>query len=335
MSDLKTATSALPGLQIAATQLTTSEVALYTCPAGVTFLGDIWLTNVSGTPTGSISLVKSGDTASASNRIFSRAFTAGEAVKLSNVKLAPGDFISGIASAGTAVSVVVDGTAFSAATVGAPTGIQDDAIGTGGRTASSGTVTGTNTIGTGNNRYLLGALMVTHQSASVGYASYDTLTMGCTAGAMTRLVSIDFTQSTNINGSIHIFGRANPTSSSTQTLTGTMAEAGLTVNLTLASMSLSGVASTTGAATTGPSSAATLSLGVSSASGHRAVFAGGFLDAPMDFNQRVRAFNGNPAVGLTVPHWMVFADAIGAGTVTATTSNSQFHCAVGLDLVPA
>jgi hypothetical protein len=228
----------------------------------------------------------------------------------------------------------VDGTAFSSATVGVATGIQDDAIGSGGRTAASGTVTGTNTIGTGSNRYLLGALMCTGTTSPPTYATYDTLTMSCTDGAMTRLVSIDVSNFATRVGSVHIFGRANPTSSSTQTLTGTSVESGITFNLCLASMSLSGVASVTGAATTAPSSAAVMSLAVSSASGHRPVFAAAFVDPPENFNQRTRYFNGNPAVANS-PHWMIFADALGAGTVTATTSNSVAHGAVGLDLVPA
>jgi hypothetical protein len=54
----------------------------------------------------------------------------------------------------------------------------------------------------------------------------------------------------------------------------------------------------------------------------------------MDFDKRVRGFNGN-ASGTNCPHWMIFADALGAATVTATTSNSQLHAAVGIDLVPA
>jgi hypothetical protein len=334
VSDLKTATSAQPGLQISATQLTTSDAVLYTCPAGVTFLGDVWLTNTSGTPTASISLVKSGGTASASNRVFSRAFTAGESVKLADVKLAPGDFISGIASAGTAVSVVVDGTAFSSATVGVATGIQDDAIGTCNRTAATGTVGSAVTVGTGSNRYLLGALMVTGTTSPPTYATYDTLTMSSTDGAMTRLASADVNFGGTLVGSVHLFGRANPTSSSTQTVTANVAESGKTFNLVAVSQSLSGVGSVTGAATTGPTSASTLSLAVTSAAGNRPVFVAAFLDPPENFDKRVRAFNGNPAVANS-PHWMIFADALGAGTVTATVSNSQIHAAVGVNLVPA
>jgi hypothetical protein len=299
----------------------------------MTFIGDIRLTNVSGTPTASISLVKSGGTASAANRIFARAMTAGEDKVLAGVKLAPGDFISGIASAGTAVSVVVDGTAYSSATVGVASGIQDDAIGSGGRTAASGTVTGTNAIGTGSNRYLLGALMCTETTAGFTYTTYDTLTMSCTDGAMTRLVSVDFNQAGNLGSSVHIFGRANPTSSSTQTLTATVADTGKTFNLTLGSMSKSGVGSLTGAATTGPSSAAAMSLAVSSAAGHVPVFAAVFDSTPQDFNLRTRYFNGNSSVS-NMPHWLILADALGAGTVTATAA-STLHAAVGIDLVPA
>jgi len=338
VSDLKTATSATPKVLVS-NYLPSSEAAQYTAAAGSTVrLASAVLVNTdSSARTVTLSIVKTGDSAGGANRILNAySLAAGAVLDLGAVGwLGPGDFISGVASVASKVTLVMSGVEFSSATVGVAAGIQTDAMGTGGRTASSGTVTGTNTIGTGNNRYLLAALMVTHQSGSVGYASYDTLTMSCTAGAMTRLVSCDYNQSGNFNGSVHLFGRANPTSSSTQTLTANVVESGVTFNLTLASMSLSGVASVTGAATSGPSSAAALSLAVSSASGHRPVFAAGFYEAPMDFNQRVRAFNGNSAIGLSVPHWLIMADALGAGTVTATTSNSQFHCAVGLDLVPA
>jgi hypothetical protein len=234
------------------------------------------------------------------------------------------------------VSVVVDGTAYSSATVGVASGIQDDAIGVGGRTASSGTVGGSIQIGTGSNRYLLQPLICSIATGGgVTYASYDTLTVSCTDGAMTRLVSVDYNQAGNLNGSIHLYGRANPTSSSTQTLTANVVESGKTFNLTLLpGLALSGVASLTGAATTGPSTAAAMSLAVSSAAGHRAVFVAGFDTAPMDFDKRVRGFNGN-ASGTNCPHWGIFADALGAATVTATTSNSQLHAAVGIDLIPA
>lgn len=335
MSDLKTATSALPGLQIAAVQLTTAEVTLYTCPAGVTFLGDIWLTNVSGTPTGSISLVKSGGTASASNRIFARPFVANEGVKLSGVKLAPGDFISGIASANTAVSVIVDGTAFSSTVVGVATGIQDDAIGTGGHSASSGTVTGTNAVAAGSNRYHLAALCVQIESGpNTANASYTTLDMSNSDGAMTKLVSVDFTVTSSITGSIHLFGRANPTSNTSHTLTGHAAFSGNVFDLQMASISLSGVASVTGATSVGPSSSAVPSLAVTSATGHRPFWAFGFSAVPQDFNRRTRYFNWSSSP-FTTPHYFLFGDALGAGSVTASTAVSDFYCAVGIDLVPA
>lgn len=338
MSDLKTATSALPKVLVAG-YLPSSEAAQYTATAGTTVrLASAMLVNTdSSTRTVTLSIVKSGDAAGGANRILSAySLTAGAVLDLGAIGwLGPGDFISGVASVASKVTLVVSGVEFSAATVGVAAGIQDDAIGTGGRTTATGTVGGTNVIGTGSNRYLLAALICAPTTGTVSYASYDTLTLSCTDGAMTRLVSCNLDSTGTLIGSVHLFGRANPTSSSTQTLTANVAESGVTFNLALASMSLSGVASVTGAATTGPSSPAALSLAVTSATGHRPFFAGAFFDPPKDFNQRVRSFNGNTQVGFSAAHWLILADALGAATVTATTSNSLAHCAVGLDLVPA
>jgi len=336
MADLKTAASAVPQTLVSQS-LATTDTVLYTAAAGTTVkLSKIRVTNVDGSARNvTLSIVKSGGTSGATNKIMSgESVAAGTRVDLgSGDWLGEGDFISGFAPSSTNVDVVISGIVFSGSTGAAPTGIQDDAIGTGGRSASSGTVTGTNAVGTAGNRYLLGALTII-PSSSASYTAYSTLTMSCTDGAMTRLVSVDFNQGGNLNGSVHIFGRANPTSSSTQTLTGNVASSGLVFGLMLESMSLSGVASVTGATSAGPSTGATMSLPVTSAAGHRVIIAAGFDGAPQDFNQRVRGFNFNSS-GFSQPHYLLLADALGASTVTATTTNSQLYCAAGIDLVPA
>jgi hypothetical protein len=318
---------------------------LYTAAAGTSVkLSKIRVTNADGSARNvTLTIVKSGGTSGATNKIMSaESVAAGARVDLgSGDWLGEGDFISAFAPSSTNVDVVISGIEFGGGTGSALTGIQDDAIGTGGRTASSGTVGSSILIGNGSNRYLVQPLICSITAGGgVTYASYDTLTVTCTDGAMTRLTSVDFNQAGNLNGSIHLFGRANPTSSSTQTITANVVESGKTFNLTaLPPMSLSGVASVTGAATTGPSSAAAMSLAVTSAVGHRVLFAAGFDATPMDPAAtgsvlRTRGFNGNSS-GTNCPHWGIFADALGAATVTATASNSTLHAAVGLDVVPA
>lgn len=337
MTNLTTATSAAPSVLVAQ-YVPSTGAAQYTAAVGTTAeFASVFLSNTdSVSRTVTVSIVKSGGSAGASNRVLPTiTLAAGASLDLGQIFLGDGDFIWAEAGTASTITLVITGIEFSNATGAVLTGIQDDAIGTPGRTASSGTVTSTCAVGAANNRRLYGALMVTNQAGSVGYASYDTLTMSCTAGAMTRKVSVDFNNASALTGSIHIFEYVNPTSSTTQTLTASVVESGIAFNLTLASLSVSGVASSTVTATTGPSSAATLSLPISSAVGHRVLFAAGFNTTPMDFNQRIRGQNGNSTVGFTVPHWMIFADALGASTVTATTSLSDAHCAVALDLVPA
>jgi hypothetical protein len=338
VSDLKTATSAIAGVLVAQ-HLPSTEAALYTATAGTTAkLASARLVNTdSASRTVTLSVVKSGGSAGASNRILAAVtLTAGQSMDLGSLGwLAAGDFISGVASVADTVSIVISGVVFSSTSVGAPTGIQDDAYGTPGRVNNSGTVGNTNVIGSGSNRYLLAALLC-NVSGWVPWASYDTLTLSCSDGAMTRLVSADIGGGGQFYGSVHFFGRANPTSNSTQTLTANAADTGITFDLTLASMSFSGVASVAGATSSAPASSVALNAAISSAAGHRPFWATG-SDVPlMDFNRRVRAFNGGSASGQGVgPVWLMMADALGAASLAATSSNNAWHAAVGVDLVPA
>lgn len=333
--DLKTAGSAIPGAQLPATQLTTSEAALYTCASGSAFIGELSLTNTSGSDaTALVSLVKSGGTGVAGNRKVARTLVPEETAVL-KVQMNEGDFLSGKSGTATAISVELDGTVFSNSTGAVLSGIQDDFIGSGGHGTSA--PTGTNKIGTAANRWLFGSLLVQQTGGgAVGWASYTGggPTMSCTDGAMTRLVSIDFNTGAGVSGSVHLFGRSNPTSGSTQTLTGGVAASGATFATVLGSFSKSGVASLSTTASTGPVGAAVLSLPLTSAVGHVPVFAGAFYGPPQDFNLRTRYFSGVTS-GFTVPQWLIMADAIGAATVTATVSNSTQHAVVGIDCVPA
>lgn len=331
--DLKSAATAVP--KLIAQSLAASDTVIYTCPAGVTAtVRKIRVTNVDGSPRNvTLSIVNSGGVSGVTNRLMvGESVSNGVRVDLGGGDvLNEGDFISGFAPSSTNVDVLISIIEFGGATGGGLTGIQNDAIGTGGHGTAS--VTGTNTIGTGANRYLFGALLV-QPTAIVGWASYTSLSMSCTDGAMTRLASVDFNNGSSIGGSVHLFGRANPTSGSTQTLTAAAAASGSTMALVLGSFSKSGVASITGAATEGPVGAAAMSLAVTSATGHVPVFAAAFNGPPQDFNLRTRYFNGIPST-FNVAQWLLMADAIGASTVTGTTSNSTTHCSVGVDVVPA
>jgi hypothetical protein len=156
---------------------------------------------------------------------------------------------------------------------------------------------------------------------------------------MTRLVSIDMNPNgAGASGSVHLFGKANPTSNSTQTITANVSKAGINMNLVLLSKSLSGVASTTGAASSAPTASAAMNLALSSAVGHQPVFACAFDSIPQDFKigglHRIQGFNGFASGGNT-PNWLAFGSGIGATSVAATTTNSDFTAAVGIDLVPA
>lgn len=332
MADLKTATSAVPSVLVAG-YLPTTEAAQYTAIPGTTVqFTSAFVTNtdtVSRTVT--LSIVKSGGTAGGANRILPTVtLPAFATVDLGELFLGEGDFISGAAGTASTITLVMTGIVFSSTTTGAPSGIQDDAIGSGGH--GTGTVSGTNKIGTGGNRYLFGALLT---QPSTFVSSYDTLTMSCTDGAMTPLVHADFNYGSGAIGSVYLFGRANPTSGTTQTLTGSVTKAGVTFNTVMGSLSKSGVGSVTGAVSNAVTTPTALSLAVTSAAGHVPVFATVFRDVPLDSNLRTRYFNGVINAGATVPQFLLMSDALGAATVTGTTSNASYYASVGVDVIPA
>lgn len=115
---LAPATSALPGVLVSQ-QLAASETTQYTCPAStsVKVAGAVLTNTTAGTITVSVSLVKSGGTAGAANRIMSAfSLPAGDDIILSELigqYLGPGDFVSAIASAATSVAFVMSGVVFS------------------------------------------------------------------------------------------------------------------------------------------------------------------------------------------------------------------------------
>lgn len=345
--DLKIASSAIPSTAVGQF-LTGSEAPIFNAPSTMSVKVHMTVTNTSATAvTVNISQVMNSGAAGALNRILVGSLSGALTSPSSTANpfpntvertfwLGSGDFLSGLASTNGVVSVVVDVVEFSSATTGAPVGIQTDAIGTGG--SGTGTCTGTNVISTGNNRYLMAALLVQLTSGAASYTAYTSLTLTCAAGALTRLISVDFNNGSAIGGSVHLFGLASPTSGTNQTLTATVAGSGLAIATVLGSKSYSGVnsaTSPTNAASTGPTSAVTLSLPITSGIGDVPVFAGAFgINPPQDFNLRTQYFNGLPSA-FNIPQWLLFADAIGAATVTATTSNSLRLAAVGVDLKAA
>jgi hypothetical protein len=338
VANIQTATSATPQVLVAQ-YIPTMAAAQYTAIAGTTVqVTSCAVTNTDTVPrTVTLSIVNSGGTGGVPNTVLQMTLTSGQTVNIPEFWLGEGDFIWASAGTASTITLVMTGIVFSASTSGAASGIQDDARGTGGH--GTATVTGTNEVGTGTNRYLFGALLVQEGGVSTAWSAYSSLSMTDNDGsgpvAMTRLVSIDFSNTATIQGSVHLFGRANPTSGVNHTLAAAAAASGATMNLVLGSISKSGVASVTGAVSANtPSSVAALSLAITSATLHVPMFAGAFYNPPQDFNLRTKYFNGVTS-GFTYPQWLLMADALGAATVTATTSNSTEWAAVGIDVVPA
>lgn len=116
--NLFAASSGLPQVLVSH-WLAASETTQYTCPANSSVkIAGARLTNTTGSAvTVSISVVKSGDTAGGSNRVLSSySLAAGDGIALDELKdifLGPGDLVSAIASAATAVAFVMSGVVFS------------------------------------------------------------------------------------------------------------------------------------------------------------------------------------------------------------------------------
>ena len=340
MSDLKTATSATPKVLVAQ-QLPSTEAAQYTAAAGTTVkITSARLVNTdSVSRVVSVSIVKTGGAGGAANRILTGVtITAGSSLDLPEFWLGPGDFITGVADVASKVALVVTGTVFSSpGSVGA-SGVFFDALGQGARSTSSTTVAPTITVGTGPNRYLAVAFMTSHTNWRQ-WNLYTTLTVSSSVdGALTRLVSADGGPSGQRAGSIHLFGRANPTSGAhTITCTLTDAVVGTPSQLVAIPISYSGVASTSGAVSQDEGGSSALSLTVTSAATNVPLFAGLFADSMFpiqNFNRQPRYFNGAPIAGTDVDY-MMLADYPGATSVAFTSSNSGLHAEVGINLVAA
>jgi hypothetical protein len=115
------ATSALPS-PLVSQFIAATETTVYTCPASTSVQIDAaTVANDSGNSVEvRISVVKSGGTAGASNRVVIMKGTGilndGDSTVLSELeghKLGPGDFISAIASAASRASLVISGTVLS------------------------------------------------------------------------------------------------------------------------------------------------------------------------------------------------------------------------------
>lgn len=321
-------------------QLTTTETAVYTAATAKTVkLSTCVLVNTSG---GSInvwvSVVKTGGTAGDANRVLhSTAIAAGARLDLGSLGwLAPGDFVSAKASAATSVTLVLTGVAYGAATAGQLPGVQLATTGAGNRVTTGTTCSWTHTIGTGSNRYVVVPFMLSHTSW-IDYFDWDVLTaVSNVDGALTRLASAMIGNTGQRTGSVHLFGRANPTSGA-QTFTITASDASNSlVQLTGNSLSYTGVSGTSGALAQNSANTA-LSLTITSAADNRAVMAaaidsglGTFADAP----GTIRYLNGVDVNSSADRLWV--ADAPGAATVAFTSSNSGgAHAEVGINLVAA
>jgi len=91
-----------------------AETTIYTCPlASAVAINTATLCNTSGsTRTVSLSVVKAGGTAGSNNRVAVVELEVSESCvvdELMGLMLGPGDFISGLATAATSVSIVLTG----------------------------------------------------------------------------------------------------------------------------------------------------------------------------------------------------------------------------------
>lgn len=341
-ADLKNSTNAIPG-RLAAVLLSTTETPIWEIPADVG--GDLVLVLTNTSNEGAVgaaarayvSLVNPLGTVSAANRIRTKSLAPGESVEIA-VSMGPGEFLSGKAETASVISAVVHGISFTSTTATA-SGIQLDAVGQGGYTSATGTVSSLNDIGTGANRRAYASLLCLQSAGSVAYTAYDTLALTCAGAAMTPKLQANVNNAGTLVGSVHIFEYIGPGSGTTPTITANVAKSGVTFNLTLETVSYSGVGSTGATATDAPSTSSALNCSLSSAVGRKVLFAGAFETTPLNFRlggrNRMLALNGNPSPAFSVPHYLVTSDAPGAPTVVAATTSADFHAGISIELIAA
>jgi hypothetical protein len=269
---------------------------------------------------------------------------------LSEINLDDGDSIS-IKSNGASNAVAITGVGWEYGASGVVlSGIQDDGIGDCAWASNVTQVDAKCDVGNGPNRALTAAMIVIHESGGVGYASYDTLGMNCGAGLTsmgTPKVSANFSQSSNINGSVHLFGLLGPVASTRHTVRGIASKAGQAMDIIVLPMSLTGVGSFAGFASDVPAGGAqtALNLPIATALGERVLWAAGCEQAPQGLKAidgsskntgRIRQLDGSTSVAFAVPHFGILLDALGiAGTLTLTSRNTIYHTAVGMRCIPA
>lgn len=270
-------------------------------------------------------------------------------LNLMEILLDDGDFINVKAQANNAIAITGVGWEYGASGV-VLSGIQDDAVGDPGYGANVTQVDAKCDVANGPNRLLAAAMIVIHESGSTGYATYDTLGMNCGAGLTSMgpaKVSSNFSQSGNLNGSVHLFAVSGPAANTRHTVRGLASKAGFAMDIIVLPISLTGVASVTGFATDNPASGASaaLNLPITTALGERVLWAAGCEQTPQGIKAldggsvnrgRLRALEGSTTVGFAVPHWGVLLDAIGiAGALTLTSRNAMYHSAVGMRCIAA
>lgn len=350
MSDFKLINSLTPKT-LYANFIPATETTIYTSPAGTfTKISDVILTNTTASTVNNVrvSRVPTGGTASDANRVFygdmaaeSVAPTAGQTtsrVSLGELGyLGPGDFLSVNSGTASAVSINISGSIGSNTAGGAAAGVVLDAVGSAaGRSAAATTATQSITVGTLANRYLLAQLAVSHDQW-MDWTAWDTLTVSSSnGGALTRLVSANVGPSGQREGSVHIFGLANPASGA-HTLTATANDSTTgTDGILLGALSYSGVGGVSGAVSHESTATGALNLAVTSATNNRVVFAGaGEVHSHRDLaatnNKQIRWYNSDAFAGKG--DILIVADAAGASTVTWTNTNTTtLFGAVAIDL---
>lgn len=350
MSDLKNINSAVIGVLLDNYLIPTTEAAALQPTAGQSYeVSHGTITNVGVVDAHVwLSVVKAGGTIAGSGQVSRRLMNflipVGKTLDIGGYNgfcfLNEGDYISVKADVASTLSMSLDGFNYGAPASSGVSGILTDAVGVKGHAASSSVVNGSCSVGAAADRLLLAGMVVVNAGGFAPYSTFSTLSVDCSDGSMAKLGSVDYAYSGGgATGSAHIFGRANCASKSVQALQGKAIKSGITTDLHLFSISLSGASATPGvvATDTAPTAAA-LNLQIASAAGHRVFMLGGFdnvtSDLMADSGGSIRDFNYFTS-GVSNPHFVAFMEALGASLVKFTNSNPLLHAALAVDIAPA
>lgn len=333
MANIKTATAITPYTLQA--QLPTVEATFYAAPTGKALkVSTARLTNTTGSTVSgvSVSVVKTGGTAGAANRVLNNvSLTANASLDIPIGVLNEGDFISAVAGTGSAVTLAITGFEFSSDSVAAQTGIRLVAYGTRGYGSNVNDITATINVTTDPNRYLIFPLFLSNNAGEwAKWENYTAFTVTSDkSGALTRLASANCDVGGQETGSVHFFGIANP-ATGLHTITTHVTKVGTNKFVqNTKPMLYAGVSGVNGAVSnTSGGSSNTTSLSVTSATGNVPLFAGIAFSAYEALDQIVRDWDSRAK-------YNVVEEGIGAPTVTFTAGPSMKHGEVGINLVPA